>query len=86
MKKRSQAQVERQKNHFRDKGKYSEVNKCYGCGKSAGVNYFSHPLTDTGDWGDEALVLCEKCADETYYFTEVEKFLEFKRKNKRGKK
>ncbi len=48
------------------------------CGKSSGVNYCSHALTDTGDWGDIALVLCRKCADATQDMTEPRQFQEYK--------
>lgn len=76
MKKRSQAQRERQTH--RKKGRYAKVNPCYACGKSAGVNYFSHPLTDCEDWGDAALVLCRKCSDATQDMTKVEEFYKYK--------
>lgn len=53
-------QLERQKEQYRNKGKYAKVHPCYVCGKSAGINYFSHP--DTDDLiNDELLCLCKKC-------------------------
>lgn len=58
--KRSAAQKERQKEDYREHGKYAKVNPCYVCGKSAGVNYNSHPGTDH-TINDELLVLCDKC-------------------------
>ena len=51
-------QKRRQK--FRKTGRYAKVNPCYVCGKSAGVEYFSHHDTD-GAIGDELLCLCESC-------------------------
>ncbi|NBP15688.1 hypothetical protein EBU95_15050 [bacterium] len=56
------------------------VNPCYACGKSAGVDYFSHVMTDTNDWGDAALVLCAKCCKATQNFTKVEEFFEYKKR------
>jgi len=78
MPKRSTAQRARQDTEHRTNGKYAKVNPCYACGRSAGVNYFSHPLTDTGDWGDTALVLCARCSDLTQELTNVEDFLKYK--------
>ena len=62
--KRTAAQVKRQ--DFRDRGKYTKVNPCYLCGKSAGVDYFSDRRTDRVDsagnsWDDIALCLCADC-------------------------
>jgi hypothetical protein len=56
-------QVQRQK-HRKDDGKYTKVNPCYHCGKSAGVDYCSHPCTDGGrgsEMNDEGLCLCQTC-------------------------
>ncbi len=72
----SPAQLERQRH--RDQGKYAAVNPCYACGKSAGVDYYSHPLTDCGDWGDLALVLCKKCGEATAEMTRPEEFEKYK--------
>ena len=73
-------QAERQ-NH-RNGGQYAKVNPCDGCGRSAGVEYCSHPLTDcTGDdgedWADTALVLCGRCANATVNMRNVSEFLAF---------
>jgi hypothetical protein len=76
--KRTNAQRQRQDIEFRDKGKYSKVNPCYACDKSAGVNYNSHPLTDTGDWNDLALCLCLKCWNATKDMVDVSEFLRYK--------
>ena len=63
---RSQYQQERQAAD-RQCGRYATVNPCQGgCGKSAGVHYYSHPDTDGGngpetDIGDALLTLCRKC-------------------------
>lgn len=46
-------------------GRFGKLNPCYGCGKSAGQDYFSHPLTGGVLWADLALVLCERCAEAT---------------------
>ncbi len=62
---RSSAQVSRQRQDYRDKGKYSRVNPCYRCGKSAGIDYCSFLGDDTdacgNHWYDVALCVCEKC-------------------------
>lgn len=70
-------QQERQR--FRDSGRYAKVKPCYVCGKSAGVDYCSHPMTDQTDtngqgWGDRALRLCMKCLRVTEHMTTVEEF------------
>ena len=57
----SENQIERQKQRFRNKGRYAKVHPCYVCGKSAGVDFNSHHDTD-GLINDELLVLCDKCA------------------------
>jgi hypothetical protein len=77
---RSRRQLERQQH--RNHGRYARVNPCYCCGKSAGVDYFSHPLTDqTGSdgkpWGDTALCLCPKCLKATEHMTRVDEFLAY---------
>tara|TARA_Y100000310_G_scaffold242957_1_gene247275 strand:- start:977 stop:1216 length:240 start_codon:yes stop_codon:yes gene_type:complete len=59
----TEKQIERQKDRYRDKGKYAKVNPCYVCEKSAGIDYFSHPDTD-GEINDELLCLCKKCYDK----------------------
>lgn len=74
----AQRQRQRQDKEYRINGKYAKVNPCYCCGKSAGVNYNSHPLTDTGDWADIALCLCLKCYDRTKELTDVQDFLKIR--------
>ena len=59
----SEKQKERQKYQYRENGKYAKVNPCYVCGKSAGVDYYSHHDTD-GLINDELLCLCKKCMDK----------------------
>ncbi len=59
----TEKQKERQKPQYRENGKYAKVNPCYVCGKSAGVDYLSHPDTDV-TIGDDLLCLCEKCWDK----------------------
>ena len=57
----SMSAMQRERQDYREGGKYSKVNPCYVCGKSAGVDYCSHK--DTDDLiDDELLVLCEKCS------------------------
>ena len=53
---------QRERQHHRNHGKYAKVNPCYVCGKSAGVDYCSHPDTDSLI-DDELLCLCDKCAE-----------------------
>lgn len=53
-------QAERQKSEYRSRGRYAKVNPCRVCGKSAGVDYFSHKDTDK-TIGDQLLVLCNRC-------------------------
>ena len=59
-------QRDRQRHRSRG-GQYAQVNPCYRCGKSAGVDYCSGKHTDSVDslgnvWHDHALCLCEPCA------------------------
>jgi len=77
----SPAQRERQKSDHRERGRYARVNPCYVCGRSAGVDYLSHPLTDTLDvegvgFGDLGLCLCPRCEKATREITTVRAFLE----------
>jgi hypothetical protein len=70
-------QIERQRH--RKHGRYAVVNPCYCCGKSAGVDYLSHPMTDQIDsdgnnWGDRGLCLCSRCLEATEYMTRVVEF------------
>lgn len=51
---------QRERQDHREHGKYSKVNPCYVCGKSAGVDYNAHPDTD-GEINDELICLCDKC-------------------------
>lgn len=69
---RSPAQIRRQDKEFRNKGKYAKVNPCYVCSKSAGEAYCSDSRTDSPDWGDVALVLCEPCATKGEALPEAE--------------
>ena len=57
---RSITSAQKERQDYRENGKYARVNPCYVCGKSAGVNYYSHQDTD-GTIGDELLILCKKC-------------------------
>lgn len=78
MKRMTDRQAARQADEYRTKGRYAKVNPCYGCGKSAGISYYSHPLTDV-TWGDCALVLCGKCCDATEHMQTEEEFMEYAR-------
>lgn len=83
---RSRKQIERQQH--REQGRYAKVNPCYCCGRSAGVDYLSHPMTDRTDsdgvdWGDTALCLCERCAKATEHMTRVAEFLAYAATTKR---
>jgi hypothetical protein len=76
----SRKQQERQQH--RDAGRYAKVNPCQCCGKSAGVDYCSHPMTDcTGPdgehWGGKAICLCMKCLQATEAITRVSEFLAY---------
>jgi hypothetical protein len=79
------AQRERQTDEYRKNGKYAKVNPCQGCGKSAGVNYFSHRMTDNMGWGDSALVLCKKCSYATDDIQDVKEFYAYQKLNGGGK-
>lgn len=74
-----QAQAYKQKENGKG-GRFAKLNPCYGCGKSAGENYFSHGLTDTGEWADLALVLCERCATATESMTNPLDFVAYAEK------
>jgi len=76
---RSSKQNQRQSTEYRNKGKYALVNPCMACGKSAGVDYSSHPMTDCGDWADSAICLCIKCWDATSEMTDPAQFDEYKK-------
>lgn len=57
-------------------GRFGKLNPCYGCGKSAGDNYYSHPLTDMG-FEDLGLCLCKKCGETTSDMLDPLEFIEF---------
>jgi hypothetical protein len=77
----SSKQAEHQDRREIFSGRYRKGYTCYGCGKSAGVDYFSHSLTDTGDWGDLALILCRKCAKATSKMTDPKEFIAYQKKH-----
>lgn len=91
---RSPAQQGRQETRERT-GRYKNMAPCQGgCGmriNAEGGDYFSHPLSDMVDrdgvnWGDTALLLCERCATESVTITTVREFKEFaKAKKARGR-
>lgn len=83
--KRAMTGAQRERQRHRENGKYAQVNPCNGCGKSAGVSYFSHHLTDCDSplgesWDDLAICLCKKCADATSDMTEPSEFIEYAKK------
>jgi hypothetical protein len=53
----------RRQSHRGQDGKYAEVNPCQCCGKSAGLEYFSHHDTDV-TIGDELICLCKSCHEQ----------------------
>jgi hypothetical protein len=57
---RTWKQAERQRT--RVAGRYSKLNPCELCGKSAGADYFSAADVDAN--GGVGLILCAKCADK----------------------
>lgn len=80
---RTPKQKERQKYRIPSNGRYSQVNRCNICNKNAGIDYYSHHLTDTidsngEDWGDLGLVLCERCCADTEDITTVAEFKKYK--------
>lgn len=81
----SDKQNARQDKQYRNNGKYAVVNQCYRCGKGAGVDYFSDERSDKkvlDRWiGDEALCLCQKCADFMAKLTDAEFLVEIDREN-----
>lgn len=70
--------AQRSRQEYRSRGKYSKVNPCFACEKSAGIDYYSHPLTDTGDWNDLAICLCKQCFEATQDMTDPIEFLSYK--------
>lgn len=60
--KRTEAQNARQAKEHRDNGRYAKTNPCEVCDKSAGIDYYSHPLCNKWGYG---VVLCKKCAKAT---------------------
>ena len=63
IKTRTYPQAVRQRTRSRDTGRYSKLNPCEICGKSAGVEYFSHPLCN--EMRGDGLVLCRRCCGKT---------------------
>ena len=72
--------LQRLRQEHREGGRYTKVNPCYACGKSAGDDYLSHPMTDKNKWDDTAICLCKKCHKATYDMVKVEDFLEYQTK------
>jgi hypothetical protein len=70
----TQEQHERQRHRERS-GRYSKVNPCYRCGKSAGENYTSVLDSECdslgNNWGDSALCLCWPCGGYMAKLTET---------------
>ena len=69
-------------------GRYESYPRCYGCGKVVSPDaYASHPLTDCAgddgeDWGDTALVLCDRCAVRTEAIRNASEFRAFRDRKK----
>jgi len=60
-------QAERQSHRDRSNGRYAEVNPCYLCQRSVGVDYYSTQYTDSDmpdgtSFGDAGLVLHGDCS------------------------
>jgi hypothetical protein len=77
----SKKQDERQAT--RHNGRYAKYPRCYGCGKTIGHDYASHPMTDCiGDdnepWHDTALVLCDPCYTKTDHMRNVSEFIQYR--------
>ena len=66
---KTDAQVTRQKTRSDLSGKYTKLNPCEGCGKSAGANYYSDERCNTLVKG---LVLCCKCATRLAKLSDAE--------------
>lgn len=70
-------------------GQYDFAPRCHGCGKRAGEDYCSHPLTDSvgtdgESWNDVALVLCGACAEATAEMKTVAEFTAYQKKKTAG--
>ena len=46
-------------------GRFTKVNPCYCCGKSAGFKPTEHPMAWSEAWGHRSLLLCAKCLEAT---------------------
>lgn len=60
-------------------GRFTKVNPCYCCGKSAGFKPAEHPLCWSEAWGHRAVRLCAKCLAATEAMTDVGDFLRYAR-------
>lgn len=63
---------------YRSRGQYAKVNPCYRCGKSAGEDYRSDRRTDDLI-DDQAMCLCDPCANLLAALTDEELFIELAR-------
>lgn len=56
---------QKERQNYRNNGRYSSVNPCQFCGKSSGIDFLSDKRTDTTinniHVGDAAIMLCKKC-------------------------
>jgi len=50
--------AQRQRQHYRSRGRYSKVNPCEVCGRSAGDSYCSLPDCNSTGFG---VCLCDRC-------------------------
>lgn len=69
---RTRAQESRQT--FRDSstGRYRQSYPCYRCGRNATEQYWSDRRTDTAEFADALLQLCERCAEHLDKLTDAE--------------
>lgn len=86
----SNAQCERQSLRDHSSGKYVK-NPCFCCGKGAPMDYQSHEMTDRIDangenWGDAALVLCNRCAKKTQGMRTLQEYQAYVRSLEEAKK
>ncbi len=80
---RTYAQRARQLREHRENGRYAKVNPCEVCSKSAGVEYYSHLMTN--EWGF-ALVLCSRCENATAHTKTEKEYLACIKTLRKGKR
>lgn len=65
-------QKERQSTRAKKTGRYTKLNPCEGCGKSAGANYYSDDRCNSRTWAGRGLVLCSRCGAKLENMGDVE--------------